>query len=105
MEEKIKIDTRNKLFHSIWTHVESVVMSDEKIVFNISVRPNERFDLYLEIDADTIYTLERKDLSIDSPYIVNLKNVKAPGVYKVRLYLDDNLVYEGNYVDEDWLPF
>jgi hypothetical protein len=108
LKNKFKIDSRNKLFFGSWTYIENVNLSKEQVIFTIHKRPNDRFKTYAElteVETNKIYTLERESHEVGSTLKINLKRIKNPENYIVKLFLDDNLVYKGHYVDDNWLPF
>ena len=105
----IVVDTRNNFFEGKWTYVEEVSLSKETITITFNkCRESVQFKAYLEIiedDTELKYTWQDEAYEPEQSKVFNLTNLKNPGCYELKFYLDDNLAYKGTFMDDEYLPF
>ena len=108
---KIGIIPKWSLFHSVWTFVQQVDLNDERILvtFNANTRTPGPFNARLEVQRQLakkaqINSLTKNEFHADKKWKITLRQRRDVQEYRARLYLDDNLAYEGRYQDYR-LPF
>ncbi len=106
---KIGVLSNLQLFHRMWTYVEQVDMSTEKIVFsfNRSSSTPGPFDACVEIDeaaTGITYRWQQDGFQCKQPLQLFLSNLSAPFDYTARLFLDNQLAYADRFQSDD-LPF
>ena len=119
----IGVDTGMNLFHSKWTFVEQVEMSDRELIFrfnpdtltpgpfrievNIEVPPNryvEVLDLSPYARYPRIYAWRSDEFQADKELRLSLSELEYADEYSVTLQLDDQLSFAGRHDSAD-LPF
>jgi hypothetical protein len=109
--DKIGARTDYNLFNREWVYVEYAWLSSSRITFYVNGCRNRLdggpFDVRIEITEMATgkrYIGHKKDAEIKTRIDVDLAHLSYPADYGVRLYIDDNIAYAGQYGSEN-LPF
>ena len=106
--DKITARTDHNLFNRKWVYVERAAL--DKVQMRVQFNQPEKtadggpFAASLVIeDKQSGQQFEWQDESfrVENDLIVDLSDLKLPGEYSVRLLLDGELAYAGEYADED----
>ena len=106
---RIEPGVRPGLHAGRWSYIERVDMSASQITlrFNPVTETPGPFRLICEIvehNTGKMYSLTKTEFTAKQPLTMNLLNLSDPREYRLRVRLDENLAYQGEYEESD-LPF
>ena len=110
-KDKIGGGKKGNLFFRNWLFVENVDLNTNTITFKFNL-PNQEITESLHfkveiIEAKTgqLYFWEDLNYIPDKQTLeISLSNIKNPEHYRVKLYIDDQIMYSDEFIDYD-LPF